>query len=372
MADSKHSDILKKGTDVWNTWREENPEVKPDFKGEDLDGLDLSGANLERSDLRNTKLREANLDGASLRRSDLRKADLTDATLRDSNLRRVILSWARLHRADLSRANLRAAYMRKAELVNASLNSTNLKYAMMVGTDLTGADLSNSKVYGASAWDIRGIPKSQHNLIIEKKGDYPITVDDLKIAHFIYLLIDNDKLRDIISTVTSKTVLILGRFSDPRKEVLDALRDELRKHELVPVIFDFEPSKNRKLEETVKLLANISKFVIADVTDAKSIPQELASIVPFLPSVPVRPIILNGQTEYALFEQWEGYNSMLPLYRYENAAQLIENIEKAILEPIAKWQAKQNKEALLRETIAARDEEIARLKAQLSSNLGSK
>jgi hypothetical protein len=32
-------------------------------------------------------------------------------------------------------------------------------------------------------------------------------------------------------------VLILGRFTDERKEVLDALRDELRKRDYLPIPF---------------------------------------------------------------------------------------------------------------------------------------
>jgi hypothetical protein len=43
------------------------------------------------------------------------------------------------------------------------------------------------------------------------------------------LLLHNQKVRDVIDTITSKVVLILGRFTDERKAVLDALREELRK-----------------------------------------------------------------------------------------------------------------------------------------------
>jgi hypothetical protein len=44
-------------------------------------------------------------------------------------------------------------------------------------------------------------------------------------AQFIHLLLHNEKLQRVIDTITSKVVLILGRFSVlERKQVLDALR----------------------------------------------------------------------------------------------------------------------------------------------------
>ena len=172
---------------------------------------------------------------------------------------------------------------------------------------------------------------------ISEFEDQGITVDDLEVAQFIYLLINNQKIRNVINTVTSKTVLILGRFYKERKDVLDALREELKKHDLAPIIFDFEPSENRDLTETVQLLANMARFVIADLTDAKSIPQELSHIIPFLPSVPIRPIIVKGEDAYSMFEHWEKYESVLPVYEYKDQQQLIGDIESAILKPIEDW-----------------------------------
>ena len=72
--------------------------------------------------------------------------------------------------------------------------------------------------------------------ICEKKRhdcDEPdITVDDLKMAQFIYLPFVNEKIRIVIDTMTSKAVLILGRFTPERKAVLDKIHEQLReKHD---------------------------------------------------------------------------------------------------------------------------------------------
>src|SRR5207248_5742801 len=141
-----------------------------------------------------------------------------------------------------------------------------------------------------------------------------------KVAQFIYLLLNNKEIRDVIDTITSKVVLILGRFTHERKAILDALRDALRKQNYTPVLFDFEKPANRDITETVSTLAHLARFVLADITDAKSIPQELMTIVPNLPSVPVQPLLLTSQREYGMYEHFTKYPWVLPIYHYSDQA----------------------------------------------------
>jgi hypothetical protein len=134
-------------------------------------------------------------------------------------------------------------------------------------------------------------------LIITRGPEPEITVDNIEVAQFIYLMLNNQKIRNVIDTITSKVVLILGRFTDERKAVLDALRDELRKRNYLPILFDFDKPTSRNTDETITLLARMARFVIADISDAKSVLQELRAIVPELSSVPVQPVIIASQDE---------------------------------------------------------------------------
>jgi hypothetical protein len=49
----------------------------------------------------------------------------------------------------------------------------------------------------------------QQNLIITDRDQPVITVDNIKVAQFIYLLLDNKEIRDVIDTIGRKLVLIL-------------------------------------------------------------------------------------------------------------------------------------------------------------------
>ena len=240
----------------------------------------MGGANLNEARLIEARLSNADLTACYLARADLSGADLTHANL----------TATRFDMANLSRADLRGAWLIMASLVM---------------TDLTGTDLRGCNVYGASVWDPKmDAETKQSNLIITFFGPSEInpsgaeiTVDDLQVAQFIYLLLNNRNVRSVIDTVTSKTVLILGRFTRDRKAVLDRLREELRRHNYLPILFDFEVPDSRDITETVSLLARMARFVVADLTNAKSLPQELATIVPDLPSVPVQPLLQTAHRD---------------------------------------------------------------------------
>jgi hypothetical protein len=54
-------------------------------------------------------------------------------------------------------------------------------------------------------------------LVVSRWDEPAVTVDNIEVAQFISLLLHNEKIRDVIDTITSKVVLILGRFTDERK-----------------------------------------------------------------------------------------------------------------------------------------------------------
>jgi hypothetical protein len=328
MADEEHVAILKKGVATWNLWRGANAHIRPDLSGAKLGAAYLSEASLLGADLTDANLRNAKLDGATLMSANFSGADLIDASLHDADLR-----GADLRRAKLSEAILIAANLNMANLSEANLRGANLEAATLVGTDLPGADLTGCRIYGVSAWGLKLEGIKQQNLVITRAGEPAITVDNIEVAQFIYLLLHNQKIRDVIDTITSKAVLILGRFTDERKAVLDALREELRKRNYLPILFDFSVPATRDITEIISLLAGMARFVVADITDAKSIPRELSMVVPDLPSVPVQPLLLEGSAEYGMFEHFKRYPWVLETYRYPSSEHLIAGLAEHVIGP---------------------------------------
>jgi uncharacterized protein YjbI with pentapeptide repeats len=347
MANADHLELLLQGVDPWNAWRAKEPHITPNLRGANLRGANLHGANLGLANLRGAKIGEANpnlaklgalnLDRADLGGANLRAANLSLANLRGVNLSEADLWGADLWGADLRWADLGGANLSLGKLIRANLNEANLSGASLVDTDITDADLTGCRVYGVSAWGLTLSDKTrQRNLIITRtRYEAEITVDNIEVAQFIYLLLNNKKIRDVIDTITSKAVLILGRFTEERKAVLDALRDELRKRDYMPILFDFDKPDSRDLTGTVTTLANMVRFIVADGTDPKSIPHELATIVPTT-IVPVKPILLAGESEYAMFGDLQRrYHWVLPTHRYERQEQLIADLDLCVIRPAA-------------------------------------
>ena len=299
----------------------------------DMTRADLSYIHLKRANLVFAKLTDSNLHSACLADAKLYEADLSGARLSAADLTGANFTSANLTEADLSGANLRGVHLSEVNLRGANLCRANLERATLVETNLEGANLSQCRIYGLSAWNLNLKGAIQDNLVIAAQGNPTITLDSLEVAQFIYLLLNNEKLRQVIDTITSKVVLILGRFMEGRKEVLNMLREELRRRNYLPILFDFEKPESRDLTETISTLAHMARFVIADITDARSIPQELQRIVPDLPSVPVQPILLASQYEYAMFEHFRRFPWVLEVFLYGDSTELLEKVSSNVIEP---------------------------------------
>ncbi|MDT4896661.1 MAG: hypothetical protein QOH25_1738 [Acidobacteriota bacterium] len=336
MANPKHLEALNLGVKSWNAWRKAHSraprKITPDLSGAQLNGMNLRGYDFSHANLWEVQFRQTDLRRADLSFAQMSNADLSSANLSRCQVRHTILSGANLTGATLRHADLRGTSFRRACLNRADLRSAILRHASLVDADVEGANLNGAEVYGAGIWGLKGEPAHQSGLIIHASFDSPpITVDDLDTAQFLFVLLDNPKIAEVIDATSSRTVLILGRFTPARKRVLEAIKTRLLERNFVPVLFDFAKPRARDLTETVSSLANMSCFIIADLTDAKSIPQELSYIVPYLPSVPIIPLIGKDERPYAMFEHFTRYSWVHPAVKYNNLKHLLSIFDDQVL-----------------------------------------
>lgn len=322
MANQTHVDMLQKGNKAWNAWRKQSTE-RPDLSEANLMGINLTRYHLDKADLR----------GAILIRSEFRSARLNGADLSGANARFAVFSGAKLSGAILKETDLRAASLRRADLSGANLEGAILRFASMVGANVKDANFQRAEVYGLSSWNLKGEPAHQTELVIrEETGAVATSVDDIDTAQFLHMLRDNAKIADVIDTASKRTVLILGRFNKPNKNVLDALKAHLLAQNWVPILFDFDRPDSRDLTETVAILAHMTCFVIADLSGAKSIPQELSFIVPYLPSVPVVPLLRSRNKMYAMFGHFKRYPWVQETVHYKSVEDLLSRMDKEVVE----------------------------------------
>jgi hypothetical protein len=323
---SEHLSVLQNGVEQWNQWRKDNPEIRPILYDAPLNGANFSQANFS----------NANLIGAQLQKATLIEVNFHEANLFGANLHEAVLTGSNFCRTDLY----------KTDLSGAKLTRANLQGTQLAMTDFRGARLIGCTVYGLSAWDIKiDEATRQKGFIIryryrgegepaEGMHEAQVTVDDLQLAQFVYLLLNNENIRNVIDTIGKKGVLILGRFTSERKAVLDAIRRKLRDLGYVPMMFDFERPTQRDFTETIKTLAGMSRFIIADITNPKSSPLELRATMPDY-MIPFVPIIHEDEEPFTMFQdlQQKYGGWVLDLLKYNSTENLLRVLEKAVIEP---------------------------------------
>ena len=172
------------------------------------------------------------------------------------------------------------------------------------------------------------------------------SVDNLQVAQFFYLLLHNPSIRDVIDTVGRKGVLLIGRLTGTGGDVLRAIRDDLRnRYERVPIMFEFAALPTQETTRTLSTLAHLSRFVIADLTDAQSVLQELTLIVKDLITLPVQLLLQESAPMPPMIDGLLMSQSVLRPYRYSTKERLLEDLATKVIGP-ANERARQNEARL--------------------------
>ena len=113
--------------------------------------------------------------------------------------------------------------------------------------------------------------------------------------------------------------------------MLDSIADKLRQLGFLPIVFDFEGSAERDFTETIRILAGLSLFVIADITNPRSSPLELQATVPDY-RIPFVTILQSDEAPFSMFKELAMYDWVLkPVITYGSKQALLDGLEEAVI-----------------------------------------
>lgn len=287
-------------------------EVKgPDFSKSDLTGADFFLANLNESSFKGSIINNVNLMHSMIMMSNFRNSIINDTKFVGANLWNSNFSVSNIQNSDFSGSNL-------------------------LNIDLSSAQIINCKIYGISCWDLkRNNFTIIKDLIINRqnKNKEIITTDDIELAQFIYLILNNNKISNLITTMRTKAILILGSFDNESKPVLDKIKEILPKYNLIPIVFDFSAPLEQRSIETIRTLALLSKFVIVDLSVRSGQYLEISivsdTVVPFATIAFEDTIVSEMLRGFNVYDWWRGDYFSYPKVGWEN--RLPDLVEKEII-----------------------------------------
>ncbi|OYD95158.1 hypothetical protein CDG77_10560 [Nostoc sp. 'Peltigera membranacea cyanobiont' 213] len=280
MANEEHLAILRKGREIWNRWREENPQVIPDLTKADLRGMYFGMFNLDYVDMQGAEIvGDSDLDEpdengyGKLQGYNPSSADFTQASLRRANLSGLSFSnlddsyperdpkSVDLRGADLIEANLCGAYISGARLGELIIESSNWHLAEVliepyryerreIPTKLKGANLARACLDNVN---LNNLDLSGANLTEASLIETQALGTDFKNATFTGACIQDWNINSTtkLEGVKSDYVYLKLDWSEERKYYLSERR---------PSNGNFAPGEFTKLfqkaQETVDLIFN--------------------------------------------------------------------------------------------------------------------
>ncbi|NTW83754.1 MAG: toll/interleukin-1 receptor domain-containing protein [Chlorobiaceae bacterium] len=170
MANPEHLEILRQGVEVWNSWRKEKPEIKPDLSNLALPNTDFHGIDFGKVNLRMGNLYGVNISGANLCNANLSLVRFGGANISNSNLTGADLQVADLRGTNLNNANLTSVNFSACNFDGANVKTANFKnaifrYTAFINIDLCCAYNLESIIHeGPSSIGIDTLYKSKGNI----------------------------------------------------------------------------------------------------------------------------------------------------------------------------------------------------------------
>jgi len=331
-------DSLKKSDKfIWNHWKNSYDSNEIAFQGINFSNIidktlikyDFSGVYFNDCTFKDIQFVECNLERSEFNRCVIEgsRSRFTDSNFKKSNFNFVEFSQVGFSGSILSNCVFKNCQLKELNFYEASLIKSEFYDCLIVDCDIFGANIWSIISENTTQKDLK-IPFGQKTINRDKEQ---ITIDDIELANIVYLLAVNSNFTKFINQSKSNFVLILGRFGE-NLERLRKIKEKLRKENFSPIVFDFESPDTLDLIEMIILLSLLSKFIIVDLSEPKSVPAELQAILSTL-MIPVVPILNRNSTVYGTYSFTNRYSWVLPVLIFDNIEEVLKVFKKAIIDP---------------------------------------
>lgn len=200
----EYIELLSRGAKAWNEWRINYPFKAPclrevnfvnAFSGSgfynlpEFYGVNFSDVDFNCSSFRNSTFCDCTFDGAKITFSDLVDAYFQSCTFKNVNMRVCKIGSAHFIDCIFEDSDLSYCSAENTSFHGSSFKNTALENISFVKSDFSNTVLDGCRVYGISSWNLNLDNSEQRNLVITKKNEPEITVDNIELAQFLYLMI---------------------------------------------------------------------------------------------------------------------------------------------------------------------------------------
>lgn len=284
----KHLKVFRRGVTSWNKWRDKNPDVIPELTGIELDTENLDGINLSQADLRgvilkavtlnNSLLENANLEGAALKH-----VSFLSSNLRNANFSKANLKYVKFNDSKLSKSSFYTATLSKISFVFANLNDVNFSNTKIIGVNFNesncnravfdNAFVCNCSVYGASFWGCSFKETESENISISEKKDKWFEINNIEFSQSIFLQRNNyNAFKNIVKRFHYEEEII--SISNVIAETYSSFEHDNKKHIFS---YDLDLNKTQKSYENISIIKRENSIIVGfrhNVSDVNPEPYE--------------------------------------------------------------------------------------------------
>ncbi len=318
---------------IWNSWKRSIDFGDSAIELEGFSFQKFSLSTVSKFDFSNTSFKNCEFINVSFHQCNFERSSFFQCKFIDAGTRLIFCHFrdCKFEECHFEDITLSGSVFNYSRFLKCNVIKSSLVEASLVGCRFIESLVDDCNISGASIWDITVEDTTQSNLKINygKGKSQELIFQDLALANALYIFASNNKnFAGFLDKKSTNFVLILGRFG-ANLDNLNMIAEALRSRQFSPIIFDFEV-EDLTLIETIKFLALLSKFIIVDISNPKSVPSELEAIISTV-IIPIVPIVISEYNPFGTFSAYSNLPNVLKPILFDTVQQIVDQIDELII-----------------------------------------